>query len=71
MAEEATELSEADRRELAASIDDLVRDTPRTGLAAQRFKRLASKLAKGTWEPMRAVIVSVATEAAKKSLGLG
>ncbi len=71
MAEAAAGLSEDDRSKLAASIDDLIRDTPKTELAAQRFKQLASKLAQGTWESMRAVIVSVATEAAKTKLGLG
>jgi hypothetical protein len=71
MAQEASELSDSERARFAACIDDLVRDTPRTGLAVQRIKQLATKLAQGTWEPMRQIIVSVATDAAKRSLGLG
>ena len=47
LAEEVEGLSESERESLKASLDDLVRDTPRTGLAATRFKRLVAKSGKG------------------------
>lgn len=71
MAEESEGLDESEKRRLAASIDDLVCDTPRTQLAVQRLKQLAPKLGVTVWGGMKEVLVSVATEAARKGLGLG
>lgn len=70
LARQAENLSDAERQALADSLDDLVRDTPATPAAAQRVKLLLAKTAKGTGQAIRDVLVSVVTEAAKKSIGL-
>ena len=57
-----------EKDQLKASFDDLVRDTPRTELAATRFKKLAVKAGKGTAEALKEIIVQVASETAKKLL---
>lgn len=71
MAQDAEGLTEKERGKLAASIDDLITDTPRTQLAVQRLKQLAQKVGAGAWGPMKEVLVSIASEAAKKGLGMG
>jgi hypothetical protein len=70
LAHEAEDLDEDERELLAQSIDDIVRDTPRTQLASSRFKRLLAKMGKGTADAMRQIAISLATEAAKKEMGL-
>jgi hypothetical protein len=67
---EAEDLNEEERQLLAASIDDIVRDTPATDLAATRFKRLLAKAGKGTANALHKIAVDIGSEAAKKSLGL-
>ena len=71
-AEELTDLqenlSDEEKILLKKSIDDLVRDTPRTTVAAERFKILAGKTGKATLESLRSILVSVASETAKKIL---
>jgi hypothetical protein len=59
-------LSEDERQMLKASLDDLVRDTPRTTLAATRFKRLATKAGKGGADAFKDILIEVISEAAKK-----
>jgi hypothetical protein len=44
LADELDELSPDDKELLKGSLDDLVADTPRTPLAATRFKKLVAKL---------------------------
>jgi hypothetical protein len=66
LALEAEDLDDDERRQLADSLDDLVRDTPSTPGAAGRFKRLAAKAGKGTANALRDVMVDITSEAAKK-----
>lgn len=61
-----SELSQDDKEQLKASFDDLVRDTPRTELAATRFKRLAAKAGRGTADALKELLIQVASETAKK-----
>jgi hypothetical protein len=70
IANQTAELSLEEREELSKSIDDLVRDTPRTEWAVREFKRLMKKVPKETWDTMKAILVQVAVESAKKGLGL-
>lgn len=70
MALEAEDLDEDERKLLAASIDDIVRDTPRTQLAAGRVKRLVAKMGQGAAGAMRDIAVAIGTEAPKKAMGL-
>jgi hypothetical protein len=66
LAEELDGLGYEEKQTLKASLDDLVRDTPRTSLAATRFKRLAAKAGKGAAEAFKDILIGVITEAAKK-----
>jgi hypothetical protein len=69
-AEELIELAErlekAEKDALAADLPDLIRDTPRTQVAAMRFKKLAAKIGGGVSSALRDIVVDVASDAAKK-----
>jgi hypothetical protein len=62
------ELTEEEREQLSASLDDLVRDSARTEVAARRFKRLAAKAGIETASGLKSVLFAVATEAAKRAI---
>lgn len=66
LAEETEDLSDEERQTLKASLDDIVRDTPRTTLAATRFKRVAAKTGKGTADAFKEILIGVISETAKK-----
>ena len=68
LAEELDGLTPDEREIVQESITDLVRDSPRTEVAAVRLKRLLRKTGGGAASAMKNIIVSVATEAAKKAL---
>jgi hypothetical protein len=68
LADEAGRLSRRERELLKRSIDDLVRDTPATQLAAARFKRLAEKAGYGAAVAFREILVNVVSEAAKRAI---
>lgn len=63
---EAENLTEGERKELAATMDDLVRDVPGTQAAAGRFKRLVTKAGVGTANALRDILVDIASETAQK-----
>jgi hypothetical protein len=64
-------LNHEEREVLKASLDDLVRDTPSTPLAAIRFKRIVAKAGKEVPGFFRELLVGVASSAALKMAGLG
>lgn len=66
LANEIEGLNAEERETLKASVDDLVHDTPRTSLAATRFKHLATKAGKGAAEAFKDILIGVISEAAKK-----
>ena len=68
LSDELSELNQEEREQLKKSIDDIVADTPRTTLAATRFKRLAGKAGKGALETFKNILTGVLSEAAKKVL---
>lgn len=68
--DESDELSDDDKERLKASLTDLTKDSPRTELAASRFKKLAGKAGAALPDGLGKILISVLTEAAKKSLGL-
>jgi hypothetical protein len=70
LAQELEGLDDVERIGLRDSLGDLVADTPRTELAALRVKKLLAKAGKGGADALRSILVSIATEAAKKSIGL-
>jgi hypothetical protein len=65
---EAEHLSGEEKQQLADSFDDLTRDTPRTQVAAGRFKRLVAKAGIETGNALRVILVDVMSEAAKKAI---
>ena len=69
MAHEVEGLTPEERAGLAKSIDDLIADTPRTQTAIQRLKQLAPKVNRKLWPPMKELLMAVATDAVKKSIG--
>ncbi|MGB6875783.1 MAG: DUF2321 domain-containing protein [Candidatus Acidiferrales bacterium] len=66
LTDEATDLKPDEKETLKASFDDLVRDTPKTALAAQRFQKLWAKLKGPTADGLKEIFVQVATETAKR-----
>ncbi|MCJ7509718.1 MAG: DUF2321 domain-containing protein [Dehalococcoidia bacterium] len=70
LAELTEKLSPKERDQLRSAIDDLVRDTPRTQAAIATLKILAPKIGAEAWAGMRSILIEIATESAKKGLGL-
>ena len=62
------ELAEIDRNELADIIENLVADTPQTVVAASRFRRIMGKVTPTVAEGFKAILINVASEAAKKAM---
>ncbi len=50
------------------SLDDIVRDTPKTTVAATRFKRILAKAGTGAGQAFRDILVDVISETAKKMI---
>ena len=68
MAKELDGLNDEERNQLAASFDDLVREGPKTSLAATRFKKLIGKAGGVAGETFKKILVDIASETAKKML---
>ena len=68
LADDLSGLTEADVETLKETIDDLSADTPRTELAAHRYKKIVAKLGKDATRLLRSLVIEIATEAAKKAL---
>lgn len=69
LTDELDSLDRNDKDRLKASLDDLVRDTPQTTLAATRFKNIMLKVGKETAGVFKSILINVLSEAAKKSIG--
>jgi hypothetical protein len=61
-------LTEDERRALERSLDDLVKDTPRSVLAVTRFKTLMTKAGATVATGFRDILVDIVSETVKKSL---
>jgi hypothetical protein len=61
-------LSPDDKEVLSKALPDLVADTPRTQLAATRFKKLIGKAVTLTSEGLKQILIDIASETAKKML---
>ncbi|TAM81488.1 MAG: DUF2321 domain-containing protein [Acidobacteria bacterium] len=59
-------LSKEEKDKLKGTLDDLVKDSPQTAVAAGRFERLLSKAGKSASESFRQILVDVVSETAKK-----
>ena len=64
------ELSPDEKASLKGTFNDLTVDTVRTPLAASRFQKFLNKVGPAAGDVLRKIIETVATEAAKKSMGL-
>ena len=65
---EAGNLSDDDAKVIRESVNDIVRETPRTHLGAARFKRILSKVGEGTKNAVRDILVDVVSESVKKAI---
>lgn len=68
LAGEMEGLTPEERELMKQSLDQIVRDTPQTTLAATRFKKLATKAGKGAAAAIWELVKDLASEAAKKAL---
>lgn len=59
-------IDDEEKKLLSESVEALTRDSPTTGLAASRFKRLLPKLKSGSASVLKKIILELATEGAKK-----
>lgn len=66
LSDDLDELSNEDKGKLKGTLDDLVKDSPQTAVAAERFKRLLAKAGKSAPEAFRQILVDVVSETAKK-----
>lgn len=68
--EELEGLSDAEIKQLRTSIPDLAKDTPQTQVSAVRYKRLLGKAKGAAVKALENVVVNLATEGAKKLIGM-
>ena len=68
--DELVELTPDEKVMLKEVLDDLTSDTARTSLAASRFKKFMTKIAPAAGGVLQKIIEAVATEAAKKMIGI-
>lgn len=66
LADEIEGITEGEKLLLKASIDELVKDTPKTQLASIRFKKYAAKGGQAIVSAMRDILVDVVSETARK-----
>ena len=65
---EEMQLEPADQASLVAAVDELVRDTPKTQVAAMTYRRLVKRAAAGTGEVLKEALKSIIAEGAKRAL---
>ena len=70
LVDEIEDLSEEDRIILKQSILELAQDSPKTEVASVRYKKLLKKSGESIGQALNSMVTSLATEAAKKLLGL-
>ena len=68
LAEEIEGLNLEEVETLKGSLDDLIRETPKTPVAAVRFRKLLAKAGAHTAQTFRDILVDIVSEAAKKAI---
>jgi hypothetical protein len=68
LAELIDEISEEEKEILSRSIDEIIIDSPKTEVAALKFKKIISKVGKSAAESFKSILIDVVSEAAKKQL---
>ena len=66
LSDDLDELSDEEKEKLKGTLDDLVKDSHQTAVAAERFKRLLAKAGESAARAFRQVLVDVVSETAKK-----
>ena len=61
-------LDQAEKQKLADSLTDLVADTPRTAVAAGRFRQFLTKVGPVAAKAFQDILISIMTEAARKQI---
>lgn len=64
----AENLSPTQKEDFGKAVGELVKEGPRTGLAAEKFKRYSKQAGKAIGEGVWKIVIDVASEAAKKIL---
>jgi hypothetical protein len=65
---ELDRLDDTEKGLLSRSLDDLVRDTPNTTIAAQRFRKYAAKAGSFAVEGLKTIMIEVMVETAKRQI---
>lgn len=68
LAKELDSLDDEERVLLTKSIDEIVRDTPKTPVAALRYKEIVSKVDEGAAQAFRELLINVVSARAKKAI---
>jgi len=66
LAQEMEDLSSEDKNTLSTSIEELIKENPKTTLAATRFKKVVAKTGKTTADGFRSILINIVSETAKK-----
>lgn len=65
-----SDFSEADLAAVEATLPDILRETPKTESAALKLRRLMTQLSKPAYDVAIKVVSDIASETAKKTMGL-
>ena len=68
LADELDSISDEEKEILKKSIDDLIRDTPRTEVAAVKFKRIVAKTGAETANLFKEILIEIVSETVKKMI---
>lgn len=68
LANEISGISEEERNALNQSLDELVKDTPKTEVAVIEFKKIVSKAGKETANALRQILLDIVSEAVKRAI---
>lgn len=68
LAQELENISDDDKDILTQSIDEIIKDTPKTEVAAFKFKKIVSKSGQSVAEAFKNILINVVSETAKKML---
>ena len=68
LADIVDEFTDEDKRLLTESLNDLVRDTPRSQVAAIRFKKIVSKTTSNIGAAFRDILIDIVAESVKKQI---
>lgn len=65
-----SEISEDDKNEFKDNLPDIISETPRTRVAALKMKSIGTRMGKEIWSIVRDVFIDIASETAKKTMGI-